>query len=100
MLRPYKGGAGRGREKRGGKQILRFAQDDSTLVGELLKEREERFLLAKAARRGSGLAALEMTVRVDGLAGPDAGGEGFDGVEAEFFVELDGGVVFGGDGQG
>src|SRR5260370_33708479 len=35
-----------------------------------------------------------------GLAGPDAGGEGFDGVEAEIFVELDGGVVFGGDGEG
>ena len=26
--------------------------------------------------------------------GPDAGGEGLDGVEAEFFVELDGGAVF------
>jgi len=32
-------------------------------------------------------------------AGPDAGGEGLDGVETEFFVELDGGVVFGSDGQ-
>jgi len=26
-------------------------------------------------------------------AGPDAGGEALDGVEAELFVELDGGVV-------
>lgn len=34
-----------------------------------------------------------------GSAGPDAGGEGLDGAEAEAFVELDGGVVFGRDGQ-
>jgi hypothetical protein len=33
------------------------------------------------------------------LAGPDAGGEGFDGAEAEFFVEADGGFVVGGDGE-
>ncbi len=32
-------------------------------------------------------------------AGPDACGEGFDGVEAEFLVELDGGVVIRGDRQ-
>jgi len=35
----------------------------------------------------------------DALAGPDAGGEGFDGAEAEFFVEADGGFVVGGDGE-
>jgi len=34
------------------------------------------------------------------LAGPDAGGEGFQGAEAEFFIELDGGVVDAGDGEG
>ena len=36
----------------------------------------------------------------DALAGPDGGGEGADGVEAEFVVELDGSSVFGGDGEG
>jgi|SRR5580704_778865 len=30
------------------------------------------------------------------LAGPDAGGEGFYGGEAESFVEVDGGFIFGG----
>src|SRR5258708_35270417 len=30
-------------------------------------------------------------------AGPDAGGEGFDRAKANFFVELDGGFVVGGD---
>src|SRR5580704_13914540 len=34
-----------------------------------------------------------------GLAGPDAGGEGFYGGEAEAFVEVDGGFVFGGYGE-
>jgi hypothetical protein len=38
-------------------------------------------------------AAISLSAR------PDAGGEGFDGVEAEFFVELDGGAVFRGYGQ-
>src|SRR5271168_2212940 len=33
-------------------------------------------------------------------AGPDAGGEGFDGAEAEAFVEFDSGAVFGSDGEG
>ena len=28
------------------------------------------------------------------LAGPDAGGEGFDGGETEALVEMDGGVIF------
>lgn len=32
------------------------------------------------------------------LAGPDAGGEGLDGGEAEALVEVDGGAVLGGDG--
>ena len=34
------------------------------------------------------------------LAGPDRGREGADGVEAEFVVELDGGAIFCGDGEG
>ena len=33
------------------------------------------------------------------LAGPDAGGEAFDGGEAEALVELDGGMVVGSYGQ-
>ncbi len=33
------------------------------------------------------------------LAGPDAGGEAFDGGEAEALIELDGGVVVGSYGQ-
>lgn len=35
-----------------------------------------------------------------GLAGPDTSGEGADGGEAEAFVELDGGAIFCGDGEG
>jgi hypothetical protein len=34
------------------------------------------------------------------LAGPDAGGEGLDSVEAEMFVQLDGGTVFRGYREG
>jgi len=34
------------------------------------------------------------------LFGPDAGGEGSDFGEAEAFVEVDGGAVFCGDGEG
>ncbi len=34
-----------------------------------------------------------------GSTRPDAGGEGFDGVEAEILVELDGGAVIRGYGQ-
>jgi hypothetical protein len=33
------------------------------------------------------------------LAGPDAGGEGADGGEAEALVELYGGAIFRGDGE-
>src|SRR5216683_4180855 len=33
------------------------------------------------------------------LAGPDTGGEGADGGEVEFFVELDGGAILRGDGE-
>src|SRR5208283_1424719 len=32
-------------------------------------------------------------------AGPDAGGEGLDGGEAELLVEMHGGAIFGGDGE-
>src|SRR6266704_728323 len=40
-----------------------------------------------------------MSKSISCSAGPDASGEGFDGVEAEFFVELDGGAVFGRHGK-
>ena len=42
-----------------------------------------------AAPAGSGIS--------NPLAGPDAGGEGTDRGEAETFVQLDGGTIFGGD---
>src|SRR5208337_3843543 len=32
-------------------------------------------------------------------AGPDAGGEGFDGGKAELLVEMHGGAIFGGNGE-
>ncbi len=40
-----------------------------------------------------------MQADVEESAGPDSGGEGFDGVEAEILVELDGGAVIRGYGQ-
>src|SRR5713226_4431573 len=48
-----------------------------------------------ACLRQAGCAPTRML-----LAGPDAGGEGADGGEVEFFVEPDGGAVLRGHGEG
>jgi len=45
------------------------------------------------------LEQLERHTKQERLFGPDAGGEGSDLGEAEAFVEVDGGAVFGGDGE-
>jgi hypothetical protein len=56
--------------------------------------------LRKRVRQGKlDSAGLKSSAYIGGSAGPDTCGEGADGGEAEAFVELDGGAIFGGYGE-